>query len=111
MAAIDEARLLRIHIHEQDRSGDRPLYAALVQRCRELGLAGATVLKGVEGYGETALIHRRHMLGSDQPVIVIVVDTPDNIARALPALEELVGSGLIAISRVLMNRVRAGPLS
>jgi hypothetical protein len=55
------ARLMRIHISESDRFGDRPLYEAIVARCREMNIAGATVLRGLEGYGETAEMHKSHL--------------------------------------------------
>lgn len=104
------AKLLRIHICERDRYGDRPLYEALIYRCKELGLRGATAFKGLEGYGERAEIHRRHLIAHDQPVVVIVVDTEENIVRALPVLEEMIGSGMIAASNVEMKRLEHPPV-
>jgi uncharacterized protein len=106
MLTAQPARLLRIHISEGDRSGDQPLYEALLRRCRELDIAGATVFRGLEGYGETATIHRKHMITRDQPIVVVIIDSDENIARALPALEEMVDTGMIAASTVTMKRVQ-----
>ena len=60
MQLVQAARLLRIHISESDRYEGKPLYEAIVQKCRELNIAGATVFRGLEGYGETAEMHRAH---------------------------------------------------
>ncbi len=106
MPEFTPARLLQVHITEQDRAGDRPLYQAIVEKCRELGIAGATVFRGLEGYGGAAEVHRHHLLGSDLPIIVTVVDTAENIARLAPEVERLAGRGVIAIWDVSMRRVR-----
>jgi PII-like signaling protein len=67
--------------------------------------AGATVLVGLEGYGETAAMHRAHFARSDRPVIVTIVDTEENLARLVPAVEEMTDTGLMAASEVRMIRV------
>jgi PII-like signaling protein len=108
MPNTEEARLLRIHITENDRFGGRPLYEAIVQRCRELSVAGATVLRGIEGYGATAEIHKSHGMSAGQPVIVIVVDSVEMIQQVLPAIEEMMDTGMIAASRVEVRRIRKG---
>ena len=95
------ARLLQIHVCESDRHEGRPLYEALVERCRELGLSGATALRGIEGLGETGLIGRA-------PVVVIAVDAAERIAAAAPALEEMLGTGVVALETVEVRRVRKG---
>ena len=100
------AKLLRVHISESDRQGDKPLYEAIVDRCRELGIAGATVFRGLEGYGETAEIHRAHLLHHDRPIIISIVDSAESIARLVPALEGMMNTGLIAVSDVLAARVQ-----
>ena len=82
------------------------MYEVLVGKCRELGVAGATVFRGFEGYGETATIHRKHLLTNDQPVIVMIVDSEETIARILPMLEELVDRAMITVSQVSMTRVQ-----
>ena len=99
------ARLLRIHISESDRYQGKPLYEAIVAKCRELNIAGATVLVGLEGYGETAEMHRAHFARSDRPVIVTIVDSGENLARLVPVVEEMMDTGLMAASDVRMIRV------
>ena len=95
-------KLIEVHCSEQDRFGDRPLYEAIVQRCRELRIAGATVLHGLEGYGETAAIHRK-------PVTLLVADSADRIEALLAEVERMVDKGMIAVSEVTMQRVTAQP--
>jgi PII-like signaling protein len=112
MGQPQPAELLRIHISEADRFEGRPLYEAIVARCRELKIAGATVFLGLEGYGETAALHRAHLLHSDRPVVIAIVDTVDNIRRLISAIEPMIGTGLLATSEVRMVRVerpRAAP--
>lgn len=103
------AKLLRIHIAESDRHEGKPLYEAIVARCRELKIAGATVFRGLEGFGESAELHRAHLGHRDRPVLVTVVDTAENIARLLPVVEEMLDTGLIAISDVEVIRVQKKP--
>jgi uncharacterized protein len=105
MPTAQPARLLEIHIAEAHQHSGRPLYEVLVERCRELGVAGATVFRGFEGYGETATIHRKHLLTNDQPEVVMIIDSEEIITRILPALEELVDTALITVSQVSMKRV------
>ena len=100
------AKLLRIHISEGDRFQGKPLYEAIVARCRELKIAGATVLRGHEGYGESAEMHRSHLARRDQPILISIVDSPDNLARLVPAVEEMMDTGLIAVSDVQVVRVQ-----
>jgi uncharacterized protein len=100
-----KARMLRIHFGEDDKWQGKPLYEAIVVKCRELDIAGATVLRGIEGYGASTLIHKKHLLwSSDRPIMVSVVDTEENIKKLLPALEEMVAEGLIAMSEVEVIR-------
>lgn len=97
-----KAKLLRIHFGEDDKWKGKPLYEAIVERCRELNIAGATVFRGIEGYGASTIIRRRHLLSfsADAPILVQVIDTEEKIQRLLPALDEMVSEGLIAISDV-----------
>jgi len=98
-----KAKLLRIHFGEDDQWHGRPLYEAIVERCRKLDIAGATVLRGIEGYGASTIIRRSHLLhfSPDAPILVEVIDTEENIQRLLPALDEMVRyGGLIALSDV-----------
>jgi PII-like signaling protein len=98
MRKTEPAKLLRLHFSERDRHHGRPLYEAIVQRCRELHIAGATVFRGMEGYGETADIERR-------PIVVTIVDTADNIDRLIPELEALMDTGFIVASDVESIRI------
>src|SRR5215471_17591581 len=89
MQAGEPAEILRIHISEADRHEGKPLYEAIVARCRELKIAGATVFCGVEGYGETAEMHRGRLVHSDRPILITIVDTPENVRRVLQVLAEM----------------------
>lgn len=105
MKLAGRAKMLRIHFGENDKWHNKPLYEAVVQKCRELDIAGATVFRGIEGYGASSLIHRPHFLrSSDLPIMVSVIDTEDNIKKLLPALDEMVDEGLIAMSEVEVIR-------
>ncbi len=100
------AKLLRIHISESDRREGKPLYEAIVEKCRQMKIAGATVFRGIEGYGEKAEIHRPHMVHHHQPVLITVVDSPENVARLVPVVEEMMDTGVLAISDVTVIRVQ-----
>ena len=106
MSATTKATLLRLHFSEGDRHKGKPLHEAVVERAKQLGIAGATVFRGLEGYGETADIHRAHLMRRDQPIVVTIVDAPENIARLIPELEKMMDTGLIATSEVECIRVQ-----
>ena len=97
-----KAQMVRIHFGEDDKWNEKPLYRAIVEKCRELDLAGATVFRGIEGYGASTLIHRSHLLSfsPDAPIMVSVIDSDENIQKLLPILDEMVSEGLIAMSEV-----------
>jgi PII-like signaling protein len=97
-----KAQLLRIHFGEDDKWNDKPLYRAIVEKCRELDLAGATVFRGIEGYGASTLIRRAHRMSfsHDAPLMVTVIDSQDKIQTLLPFLDAMVDEGMIAISEV-----------
>src|SRR5580658_5741614 len=99
------AEILRIHISEADRLRGKPLYEAIIARCRELKIAGASVFLGLEGYGETAELHKAHLVRSDRPVLITVVDTAENIGRLIPVVADMMNTGLMASSDVEMIRV------
>ncbi|MFY9791060.1 MAG: DUF190 domain-containing protein [Candidatus Sulfotelmatobacter sp.] len=100
-----KAKMLRIHFGEDDKWHGKPLYEAIVAKCRELDIAGATVFRGIEGYGASSIIHKQHLLrSSDRPIMVSVIDTEKNINKLLPALDEMVDDGLIAMSEVEVIR-------
>ena len=97
-----KAQMLRIHFGEDDKWNGKPLYRAIVEKCRELDIAGATVFRGIEGYGASTLIHRPHLLSfsSDAPLMVSVIDTAEKVRALLPYLDEMLKEGLIAVSEV-----------
>jgi len=105
------AKLLRIHISESDRYQGKPLYEAIVAKCRDLKIAGATVFRGLEGYGETAEMHKAHIVRHDQPIIISIVDTADNLAAIVPDIEEMIDTGMLALSEVRMVRVQKNALA
>jgi len=109
MRTVQKAKLLRLHFGESDRYKGQPLYEAIVDRCLELKIAGATVLRGLEGFGETAEIHRHHLIRKDQPIVVTIVDTAENLARLIPEVEEMMDTGMIATSDVEYVRIEKPP--
>jgi PII-like signaling protein len=106
MQTYQRAKLLRLHFTERDRYQGRPLHEAVVEKCRELKIAGATVFRGLEGYGDTAEIHRSHLMRHDLPIVVQIVDSAENIQRLVPVVEEMMDKGLIAISDVDVIRIQ-----
>lgn len=106
MQNYQPAKLLRLHFTERDRYAGKPLYEAIFQKCQELKIAGATVFRGLEGYGDTAEIHRSHILTHDLPIVVQIVDSEENIQRLLPIVEEMMDKGLIAMSDVNIIRIQ-----
>jgi PII-like signaling protein len=97
-----DAILLRIFFGEDDRHGHLPLYEAIVLKAREMQLAGATVLRGVAGFGHSSHIHTAKILrlSQDLPVVVEIVDVREKIDAFLPVLEGMMGSGLVTLERV-----------
>ena len=100
-----ERTLMRIHIGERDKFHGKPLYEALVLRLRERGFAGATVLRGIMGFGASAGIHSAKVLrlSLDLPLIVECVDTEEKIQAILPELDGMIGGGLITLERALVR--------
>jgi PII-like signaling protein len=105
-----ERTLMRIFIGESDRYQGRPLYQALIERLREKGLAGATVLRGVAGFGASSTMHTDKVLrlSLDLPIIIEVVETEDAIQRILPDLDDMIGGGLITLERARVIMYRPG---
>lgn len=103
-------KLLRIFIGESDRSGLQPLYTAIVEAARASGLAGATIFKGIEGFGARSVVHAARVfdLSTDLPVLVEIVDTEQKIRAFLPQLDELVDDGLITLETVEVIRYTPG---
>ncbi|HEY3524081.1 MAG TPA: DUF190 domain-containing protein [Candidatus Limnocylindrales bacterium] len=101
--------LLRIYIGESDQWHGRPLYEAIVHLLRERGLAGATVLRGIEGFGANAHLHTTRILrlSEDLPVLIEIVDEEPRIRGILPELDAMVADGLITLERVEVIAYRA----
>ena len=97
-----KAKLMRIYMGEQDKWGDKRLYDAVVESLRAHDLAGATVYRGICGYGANSRIHkeRRLSLSHDLPIMIAVVDEEAKIRAYLPVLERMLGDGLVALSDV-----------
>jgi hypothetical protein len=97
-----EGKLLRVFIGESDRWHGKPLYQAIVERVREEGLAGTTVLRGIEGFGADSRLHTARILrlSEDLPVVIEIVDSAEQIERILPILDEMVGEGMVTLERV-----------
>jgi PII-like signaling protein len=102
MKLPEQGKLLRIFIGEEDHYKGRPLYEAIVLKARELNLAGATVLKGIMGFGANSRLHTSKVLrlSEDMPLIVEIVDTWDKIESLMPFLEETVKEGLVTIENI-----------
>jgi len=101
-----QARMLRIHFGESDKWHGRPLHEAIVSKCQELGIAGATVFRGIEGYGMSSRVrHSSHWKFSrDAPIMLSIVDVDEQIAKLIPELDGMVDEGLIAMSDVEVIR-------
>jgi len=108
MTVNDHGILLRVFIGESDRFAHKPLYEAIVHKARELGLAGATVLRGVEGFGANSVVHRSTLLemSVDLPILVEIVDVEEKIKLLLPHLEAMVQEGMITMEYVVILAYR-----
>ena len=106
-----DGQLLRIFVGEADRWEGKPLYEAIVRKVRERGLAGATVLRGVEGYGAHSRIHTTKILrlSEDLPIVIEIVDAPERIQAILPELDRMVTEGLITLEKVHIIAYRHAP--
>ena len=104
-----EGKLLRIFIGESDTWHGKPLYQAIVERVRAEGLAGATVLRGIEGFGADSRLHTSRILrlSEDLPVVIELVDTPERIDAVLPLLDEMVEEGMVTVEPVQIVSYRA----
>jgi uncharacterized protein len=101
MEVPHEAVLLRIFTGADDRYGvEEPLYLAIVMKAREMHLAGATVLKGPMGYGQSSRMHTPHFFGADdRPVVIEIYDAEEKINAFLPVLDDMMESGLVTLER------------
>ncbi len=108
MKLPEEGKLLRIFVGESDRHEGKPLYESIVLKARELNLAGATVFRGIMGYGASSRIHSIKLLrlSEDLPVMIEIVDTEENINKILPFLDETVKEGLITVEKANIIKYR-----
>lgn len=108
MKLPEEGLLLRIFTGETDTYKGKPLYEVIVLKARELNLAGATVIRGIMGFGATSRVHTVKLLrlSEDLPVVIEVVDTEEKINEILPFLEESVKEGLITLEKVRVIKYR-----
>ena len=106
----EKGYLLRIMIGESDRREGKPLYEWIVRKARELGLAGATVLRGRQGFGAHSRLHTTKILrlSSSLPIVVEIVDTDEKIESFLPVINEAVVEGLATVERVEVRFYRSG---
>jgi uncharacterized protein len=101
-----EQVLMRIFIGESDKWERRPLYAALLELFRAKGLAGATVLRGVAGFGPNSILHTAGILrlSTDLPMILEVVDAAEHLEAVLPEVDRMMSGGLITMEKVQVRR-------
>jgi hypothetical protein len=110
MALPSEAEVLRVYLSELDKHGHRPLYEVIVERARKRGLAGATVLRGVMGFGQNKRPQAAKILrvSEDLPVVVEIVDKPERIEAFLPDLNDVIQQGLVVVEDVQATAYRPG---
>ncbi|MGB2601761.1 MAG: DUF190 domain-containing protein [Candidatus Omnitrophota bacterium] len=108
MKLPEEGMLLRIFIGEADKHNGKPLYEQIVLRARELGLAGATVLRGMMGFGADSRMHSAKILrlSEDMPTVIEIVDTEENLNKLMLFLDEVVTEGLITTEKVRVVKYR-----
>jgi PII-like signaling protein len=106
-----EAQRVTVYIGNSDTWRGRNAVTAIIEKCREMGIAGATATLGVMGFGKTSRIHRAHLLGlsEDLPERIEIVDSPDRIAALLPVLDELIQGGLVVLEDVQVVRYQHDP--
>ena len=109
MKIPENGKLLRVFIGEADRWHHQPLYEAIVLKARELGLAGATVLRGPMGFGASSRLHTAKILrlSMDLPMVIEIVDSEENIQRLVPHLDQMVTEGLVTLEDVRVLKYRA----
>jgi PII-like signaling protein len=110
MELPEDALLIRIFIGESDRYGRQPLYEAIVSKAREIGMAGATVLRGPMGFGASSRVHSAKVLqlSMDLPLIVEMVDTEEKINAFLPLLDEMMNGGLVTLEKARVIHYKPG---
>ncbi len=102
----EEALLLRLFFGERDKHEGKPLYAYILELCKKRGIAGATVFRGIMGYGKSSVVHGESLFrfSSDLPIVVEIIDCEEKINQLLPEIAELVKEGLITLEKVKVIR-------
>jgi uncharacterized protein len=105
----EEGYLLRIFVGESDKVGHRPLYEAIVLKARESGLAGATVLRGVMGYGKNSVLHTAKILrlSEDLPMVIEIADSLEKVEAFLPVLDGMITDGLVTLEQIRVIHYRS----
>ena len=113
MTIQENGVLIRVFIGDSDKHERLPLSKAIVQKVREIGLAGATVVRGSEGFGANSVVHKSALLemSSDLPVIIEIADVEEKIKLLLPHLESMVKEGMITMEHVAIYLYRHNPAS
>ena len=111
MTINEDGILLRVFIGESDRHDGKPLHEAILQKARELGVAGATVLRGVEGFGANSVVHKSALLEMkpDLPIVIEIVDQKQQVELLLPHLELMVREGMVTMEYVAILLYRHDP--
>lgn len=109
MTIPEDGSLLRIFIGESDRYDHHPLYEAIVLKARERGLAGATVLRGVMGFGKHSILHTAKILrlSEDLPMVIEIVDSAEKVENFLPMLDEMIKDGLVTLEPIRVLHYKA----
>jgi PII-like signaling protein len=110
-ADFRDGKLLRIFVDENDRAGTQPLYTAIVELLRKRGIAGATVFRGIEGFGSRHQIHMAKLFSwvPNLPIVIEVVDDASALEPLIPELEAMIGEGLITLEAAQYFRIAKGP--
>ncbi len=110
MTLPKDGKLLRIFIGENDKYEKMPLYEWIVRKAREEGLAGATVLRGLEGYGAHSRLHTAKILrlSADLPIVIEIIDAEEKIEAFLPLIDDAISEGLATVEKVEVRFYRAG---
>ncbi len=108
-AITEEGYLLRVFVGESDKHGHHPLYEAIVVKAREAGLAGATVLRGVMGFGRHSILHTAKVLrlSEDLPMVIEIVDRLEKIEAFMPHLDDMIHDGMVTLEKVKVLQYRA----
>jgi PII-like signaling protein len=108
METISDGRLLRVYFCESDRYDGHPLDEAIVNALQSAGISGATVIRGIAGYGGSSVLHTTHVLrlSEDLPLVIEAVDTKEKVAAVLPQLATIAGDGLITTHPIEIHRRR-----